>query len=705
MKHSLIALLLLTLAGAAGAGLADYTFVQTPGSYGELTAPVTIHGPGVDEALSAPLPIGFSFVYDGVAYTQFRASSNGFITLDLASAASGANHLDTQPLILAPFWDDLKTDDANSNVSYQLTGSEPNRVLTAQFKNLRWYYTTVPANLVNFQIRLFETDNRVEFTYGLMGTAPGALASATIGISGAAMGDFISVTPFSPQAIVSHTVENDLIDEAQLPHLANRLYSFIPPGTRQHDLAAVSLTGNPTPSEGTPTTHTVTVRNLGLVTEAVYSVKLIDGAGTELATAPGLTVSPLQTVMIPLAWTPQIAGAMTIFGKVVLAGDENSANDQTPPLNLSVQQEIPSWNGIVGSGNELARVPVDMYYKNSLFETLYYASELAELDGQITALRFFNDFYTTYLNDMPTKIWLGITNLPDLSAGWITSGQLTLVFDGTMDYPEGEQWIQFNLLQPFAYTGQGNLVLLAQRPLDTAYYASSDYFRCQTWGTNRARKAQSDSTVLDPANPAMPGALSGQFPMTGFVYVPYLYGSLEGTVRSANNQPLAGATVQVLNTAYNAVTNASGEYGLQLPEGIYSVTASAANGYIAQTVEGVSVTGDQVTVQDFVLAAVAAADGAVPAIPTGLTGIRPNPFKLQAEISYSLKEAMPARLAVYDLRGRKVRELAGGELAGGEHRCVWDGRDGAGRPVSSGVYLLKLEAGSYRDVRKLMLVK
>lgn len=704
MKHTLLALLLLALAGAAAATLADYTFFQSPGSWGELAAPTTIHGPGVDEALSAPLTIGFTFLYDGLPYTQFRASSNGFITLDLASAASGANHLDTQPLILAPFWDDMQTDAANSSVSYQLTGSAPNRVLTAQFKNLRWYYTTAPANLVNFQIRLLETDHRVEFVYGLMGNAPGAQASATIGISSAASGDFISVTPFSPQAIVSHTVENDMIDEAQLPHLADRLYSFIPPGTQQHDLAAVSLTGNVTPSAGTATTHTVAVRNLGTETETIYSVKLIDGGGTELATAPGLTVNPLQTVMIPLTWTPQGPGAMTIFGRVVLAGDGNSANDQTPPLNLAVQPEIPGWNGIVGSGNEMARVPVDMYYKNSLFETLYYASELAELDGEITALRFFNDFYTYYLNDMPTRIWLGITNLQDLSAGWITSDQLTLVFDGTMDYPEGEQWIQFNLLQPFAYTGQGNLVLLAQRPLDTEYYASSDYFRCQTWGNNRARKAQSDSTVLDPANPAMPGVLSGQFPLTGFVYMPYLYGSLEGTIRGANNQPLAGASVQVLDTAYTATANANGEYALQLPAGTYSVTASAA-GHVSQTVNGASVTGDQTTVQDFVLAAVAAADGAVPVIPTGLTGIRPNPFKLQAEISYSLKEAMPARLAVYDLRGRKVRELAGGELAGGEHRCVWDGRDGAGRPVSSGVYLVKLEAGSYRDVRKLMLVK
>ena len=46
----------------------------------------------------------------------------------------------------------------------------------------------------------------------------------------------------------------------------------------------------------------------------------------------------------------------------------------------------------IGAGNETGRIPVDMYYKNSLFECLYYQNELLIVNGSITGVAFYNNF-------------------------------------------------------------------------------------------------------------------------------------------------------------------------------------------------------------------------------------------------------------------------------------------------------------------------
>jgi flagellar hook assembly protein FlgD len=66
---------------------------------------------------------------------------------------------------------------------------------------------------------------------------------------------------------------------------------------------------------------------------------------------------------------------------------------------------------------------------------------------------------------------------------------------------------------------------------------------------------------------------------------------------------------------------------------------------------------------------------------------------------------VPVRVAVYDPRGRLVRSLLDGPLAPGPHRLVWDGRDGRGRSLGSGVYLYTVQAGSSRASGKLTLVR
>ena len=516
MKKSLLALLLALLAVFGFATLTEYTFEQSAATYTELTNPTVIHSTGIDDAMSGVINIGFDFLYDEVVYSTFKANTNGFITLNPSSTASLSNSLTTQILILAGLWDDLKTDDSNSHVAYQLTGTSPSQVLTVEYKNIKWYYSASPVNLVNFQIKLYQGTNRVEIIYGTMGASPGTSASASIGCSGAVAGNFLSVTPASPTASVSSTTEFGQINGTHVPFLTGNKYSFIPPVPLNNDLTATGISGNITPSVNNPTVYTVTVYNRGLNAQATYQVQLINASNTVLASVAGPAISAGATAQVQVTWTPTLEGPVALRGKVALAGDENTANDVTGVLNITV---MPA--GIIvatiGDGSQTMRMPLDFFYKNSLNETLYYPTEIGVF-GNITAITLYTQFTQDLLN-MPVKIWMGSTDLNDLSAAWIPSTSLIQVYDGTVNFPTGDNIILIPLQVPFAYTG-GNLVVMFNRPMDTQYYNSTDYFKGQTVGTNRARNVYSDSTTYDPASPGAVGTVSGQFAKTSLYMSP-----------------------------------------------------------------------------------------------------------------------------------------------------------------------------------------
>jgi hypothetical protein len=83
----------------------------------------------------------------------------------------------------------------------------------------------------------------------------------------------------------------------------------------------------------------------------------------------------------------------------------------------------------------------------------------------------------------------------------------------------------------------------------------------------------------------------------------------------------------------------------------------------------------------------------------------PNPFNPQTTLSFSLPSASHVRLAIYDVRGRLVTMLLDEDRGPGRHDVVWDGRDSKQRPVTSGVYLYRVEAGGFVETKRMVLVK
>lgn len=85
----------------------------------------------------------------------------------------------------------------------------------------------------------------------------------------------------------------------------------------------------------------------------------------------------------------------------------------------------------------------------------------------------------------------------------------------------------------------------------------------------------------------------------------------------------------------------------------------------------------------------------------------PNPASRDVRLAFSAPAAGAGavRLDVYDLRGRRVRSFAAG--AGGEARreWAWDLRDDDGRPLASGVYVVKLAAAGESRIRRLAVIR
>ncbi len=83
----------------------------------------------------------------------------------------------------------------------------------------------------------------------------------------------------------------------------------------------------------------------------------------------------------------------------------------------------------------------------------------------------------------------------------------------------------------------------------------------------------------------------------------------------------------------------------------------------------------------------------------------PNPFNPRTTISFSLAQAGPTKLFIFDVAGRKVRTLVDGDKEAGFHSLIWDGLDDSGRPVASGLFWSQLSVEDFSSNRKMVVLK
>lgn len=152
-------------------------------------------------------------------------------------------------------------------------------------------------------------------------------------------------------------------------------------------------------------------------------------------------------------------------------------------------------------------------------------------------------------------------------------------------------------------------------------------------------------------------------------------------------------------------TDIEGYYGFaDLDPGTYEVSVFSPYG------EGISgspidlVFGNNYNAD--VVIAVTSTDDNVP-LPqkTSLSQNYPNPFNARTTISFNLDSRRQVELTVYNIIGQKIVTLQDGSMAPGEHRVVWDGKDGAGHEVASGVYYYRLVTGDKAETKRMTMLK
>ena len=91
-------------------------------------------------------------------------------------------------------------------------------------------------------------------------------------------------------------------------------------------------------------------------------------------------------------------------------------------------------------------------------------------------------------------------------------------------------------------------------------------------------------------------------------------------------------------------------------------------------------------------------------VTTALLQNHPNPFNPSTTIAFDVATAGEVRIEIYDVSGALVRTLVNGENGVGRHVATWDGRDGVGNQVHTGVYFYRMTAPGYTSQAKKMLL-
>jgi flagellar hook assembly protein FlgD len=83
----------------------------------------------------------------------------------------------------------------------------------------------------------------------------------------------------------------------------------------------------------------------------------------------------------------------------------------------------------------------------------------------------------------------------------------------------------------------------------------------------------------------------------------------------------------------------------------------------------------------------------------------PNPFNPVTTLQYDLPEDGLVNITIYDMIGRVVNTLVNGSQTAGYKSIQWNATNNIGQPVSAGLYLYTIEAGEFRQTKKMVLLK
>jgi len=142
------------------------------------------------------------------------------------------------------------------------------------------------------------------------------------------------------------------------------------------------------------------------------------------------------------------------------------------------------------------------------------------------------------------------------------------------------------------------------------------------------------------------------------------------------------------------------------PQGLFDWTAVDRFEIVSehQDLDGIQFWFDQIRIVDPLVVRI---DEATSPIPdrTSLGRNFPNPFNPETTIQYRLDRPGRIEIGIFNATGRKILVLENGLKEAGDHLAVWDGKSDSGKPMPSGIYFYRMDATSFSQTRKMLLLR
>lgn len=219
----------------------------------------------------------------------------------------------------------------------------------------------------------------------------------------------------------------------------------------------------------------VNVKNVGKDAQSNYKVQVINASDNsvlgETSAVPSIAGEEAKEVEVNINVAQE--GKIQLAGKVILAGDENTANDQGKTVEFEVMPQGSSeWNVTLNGDKpgQATTEPMSFLKNASTTEFVYRADEINKPEGGLVKGIAFeytpNDIYAD-TGEFDVKIYMGNTDKSDVYSGnqnysvWSALGTLTMVYEGKAKIKKGTEatLLPFIFTTPFRYESGKNLVV------------------------------------------------------------------------------------------------------------------------------------------------------------------------------------------------------------------------------------------------------
>lgn len=333
---------------ASLSGTITYTDLASTGT--------VIATPNTDDANSAATPIGFSFQYNGQTFTDFVLNTNGFLKLGTTAPAAPYFYEGPQSPFKGPLDNNAETNlilpfnldlEGSATTEYRVatTGTAPNRVCTIQWKNVSDKASGNVAkqySTASFQVKLYETLNRVDFVYGTFTANAGttdALRTAAVGLkgSGPAAGQTLTVQKTStaawsaPVFLAGNYIGDVFNVRSTSRPTAGLVYRFNAAQPKDVSVQVIHSMGKIATPYTLPHTVAAAVQNRGLQALTNVPVTLtVSGANTFTSTKTVPILSPGAVATVTFDAYPATMAVGTNNLTVTVPADDNNDNNSLP---------------------------------------------------------------------------------------------------------------------------------------------------------------------------------------------------------------------------------------------------------------------------------------------------------------------------------------------------------------------------------------